>query len=119
MASVMIAPQRVMRSKNEQIRCLNQSADFSFNAQGGYGISEIFIEGMNANAVTLRIGTTDAGSDVVASQAVPNPGTGHITQASILKRYFSRTANQVLYVTSAAWGGAAINIIFVLDKVSP
>ena len=119
MASVAIFPQRVTRAKSEQLRCLNQGADFSFAVHAGYGLSEIYVEGLNANAVTLRIGTTDTGSDVVASQTVPNPGTGFVTGANILKRYFSRTLNQVIYVTSAAWGGAAVNLTLVLDKVAP
>jgi len=119
MASVPFAPKKVMRPRGEQMRFLAAGADSSFNFPAGYGMSEVFFENLTANAVTINMGTTDAGSDVFAAVSVGANACGHIAAATLAKRYFSRTSQTTLYLTSAAWSSASLNVTLVMDKVSP
>ena len=119
MASSAIAPKKVMRPRGEQLRLMAIGADSSFALAGGYGLSEVFYENLTANAVTINIGTTDAGTDVASGVAIGANACGHIAGATLAKRYFSRTTPQTLYVTSGGWNSASVNVIMIADKVSP
>ena len=85
----------------------------------GYSILQIIVENTTANAITggLKIGTTTGGTQVVVALAVAANSIQAILDATILKRVFSRTANQTLYVQAVtAWNSANLNIHFVLRK---
>lgn len=73
----------------------------------------IVIKNQSANAVTggISIGTTLAGTDVVAAQAVGANAIVYVTDATLLKRIFSDIASTTLYVGAvAAWNSAVINV---------
>lgn len=61
------------------------------------------------HAVSVSIGTTLGGSDVLTAQPVPPSGTFTVAIGAFSKGWFSATATQALYLTSASWGGASIN----------
>jgi|SRR6516162_1559015 len=123
MVSTPYAPQKVMRPKAEQLRLKNIGADSSFTLMGGYAISAILVENVTANATTggINLGVTDGGADTVSAFAVGASFIGHIPEASILKRYFSRLANTTLFLTAVGggWNGALLNVTLVADKISP
>jgi hypothetical protein len=66
--------------------------------------------------VNVGIGSTSGGADVVAATAVPASGTLTIPITSFLKDWFSATAAQGLFLSSASWGGASINATLVYGK---
>jgi hypothetical protein len=123
MVSTPYAPQKVMRPKAEQLRLKLIGIDSSFTLIGGYAISAILVENTTANAMTsgLNIGTTDGGSDVCSAFAVGANFIGHIPEAVVLKRYWSRTVNQLIFVTAVGggWNGALLNVTLIADKISP
>lgn len=65
------------------------------------------------HAVSVAIGTTSGGSDVMSAVAVPSSGTTTATTAAFTKVWFSSGAPQNLFLSSASWGGASINITLV------
>lgn len=58
--------------------------------------------------VTIAIGTTSGGSDVVSGLTVTGEGTMTYTPFAT-PNWFSATAPQPLYLSSASWGGASLN----------
>ncbi len=84
---------------------------------GAYVIG-IVVKNTTANAVTggLKFGTTVGGVDVIATLAVGASALVYSTDAALLKRIFSLTTSQTIYIDAvAAWNGARINI-WVLYK---
>ena len=66
----------------------------------------------------IKIGTTSGATDVVAAQAVGANALGTIADASILKKVFSRSAAQTLFIQAVtAWNSASVELAFVLAKV--
>jgi hypothetical protein len=79
----------------------------------GWAIDAITINNTTANAVTggLRIGTTDGGADVVVAQALAANALLQIAAAAVLKRIFSRTATQRLFLQAVTgWNSASLDI---------
>jgi hypothetical protein len=88
-----------------------------FNA--GWTIDAIFLNETSNNEVTggLKIGTTDGGADVVAAQAVGALSLGHIAEADILKRVFSRTASTTLFIDAVTgWNSAVVDVVIFCRK---
>ena len=75
----------------------------------------------NANAVTggLKIGTTLAGSDIVAAQAVAGNSINVVSDAALLKRMFSQTATQQIFVDAvSAWNSANVDLKICYSQFS-
>lgn len=75
---------------------------------GAYLMFALFRE-TTGNEVSVSIGTTTGGSDVMEAVAVPGNGTLSATTNAFSKVWFSAVATQTLYLASASWGGASIN----------
>ena len=104
-----------------QDRLAAVTANDTFVIQPGYAIRGIYIVNTTANAVTtgIKIGTTSGATDVVASQAVGASAAFAIADASILKRVFSTTADQTLFIqTLGAWNSASLTIRFDLVNIN-
>lgn len=122
MASVAFAPRKIMRAHNAQLRLLGVNADSSFTIMKGYAITAVYIENLTANPVTggLNCGITDGGNGIFTVIPAAGNDVKHIAEALLLLRYFSRVADQVIYLTAvSAWNNASLNVTFCLDKVSP
>ena len=81
----------------------------------GY-ILGIAIENTTGNAITggLKIGTTDGGTDVLVAIAVGASALAFVTDAALLKRWFSSASAQTLYIQDVvAWNSASLNITFL------
>lgn len=61
------------------------------------------------HAVNIAIGTTSGGSDVAAAFTVPASGTVTATTQAFSLVWFSASATQALFVSSASWGSASVN----------
>lgn len=95
------------------------AAKTTISIGAGWTIDAIFFNNTTANAVTggMKIGTTDGGADVVAAQAVAGNALSHVTAAAILKRVFSRTAAQTVWVDAVtAWNSAALDVVIFCRK---
>lgn len=96
------------------------TANGTFVVPAVWAIDDIFIVNTTANAITggLRIGTTGGGVDVVVALAVGANLIGHIPEASMLKRLFSTSVDQTLYIQAVTlWNSASLNLRIVLKKV--
>lgn len=73
-------------------------------------IAQVVIREKSGGAMTgagLRIGTTSGGSDVIAGAAVGASALVTVPDVSMLKRAFSATAAQQLFISHVAAGGFA------------
>lgn len=89
------------------------AANGTFTVAPNASIESITIYNTTANAVTggIKIGTTNGGTEVVASQAVNGNDILTISDASILKRIFSNSANTILYIQAVTgWNSASLRI---------
>lgn len=90
-----------------------QTANDTILLPVGFRIDSIDVFNTTANAITggLRIGTTDGGVDVLAALAVAGSVIVLAPDTAILKRLFSTSATQTLYVQAVVgWNSANINI---------
>lgn len=95
-------------------------ANTNFSVPAGWAIDQIHFANTTANAVTggIRIGTTAGGTEVVVAQAVGANVLDTIADANILKKVFSRTAAQSLFIQAVtSWNSASLELSFVLRKV--
>lgn len=86
----------------------------------GYAIDQIYFSNSTANVVTggIKMGTIAAGTDIVASQAIGANELGFIPAPNILKRVFSLTASQSIFISAiTAWNSANVNFSFIFKKV--
>jgi len=96
------------------------TSNVTFVVPAGYSINQLIIESTNENAVTggLRLGTTDGGTDVVLSLSVAGNSLQIVSDATLLKRVFSFSSDQTLYIQAVTlWNSASLNIYFVLCKL--
>ena len=118
-----VTSQMISRARDKQLRIFSlQSANAGYAIPRGHAIAAIYWRNRTANAVTggLKIGTTAGGVDIVAAQAMGANGIGHVPDADLLKRFFSVTDRQVLYIDAvSAWNDATIDLYIVLDKLQP
>ena len=80
----------------------------------GYVLEYFLILSQNANAVTINLGTTVGGSELIALEPISG------NSSKILRIDYSNgkslTAFDV-YVSSALWGGANLNIFLITKKI--
>lgn len=64
------------------------------------------------NAVTIGLGTTSGATDVVTSVAIPANTSVVIPSSSFSpgKQWFSNSATQAIFIDSASWSSASVNI---------
>jgi hypothetical protein len=103
------------------LKLLALAANDTLVAPPGFVLQQVVIENTTVNAVTggIRIGTTNGGTDVVVALAVGANALTFITDAALLKRLFSTSADQTLYVQAVvAWNSAALNV-WLIGRVLP
>jgi hypothetical protein len=96
------------------------TANTTVSIPAGWSISQIMFANTTANAVTggVRIGTTSGATDVVGAQAIGANAIDTISDANILKKVFSRSAAQTLFIQAVtSWNGASVEFAIVLRKV--
>lgn len=96
------------------------TSNTTFVVPAGTAIESIFIVNTTANAVTggVRIGTTSGAADVVVAQAVGASAVVHIADAALLKRLFSTSAGQTLFLQAVtSWNSASLNIRVTLKRL--
>lgn len=106
--------------RRRKLVALAQAANFTLTVPNGYAIARIYIEETSGHAITggLKIGTTSGATDVVVAQAVAASSLNFVTDATLLKRIFSTTADQQLFLQAVtAWNSAVINIQMILDLI--
>jgi len=86
---------------------------------GAFVIGIVFFN-TTANAVTggIKVGTTSGAVDVVAAQAVGANALVYITDATLLKRIFSTSATQQLFIQAVtSWNSAVVNCYVMVTSV--
>lgn len=85
----------------------------------GY-IQQIIIVNTTANAITggLKFGTSAGATDVAAAVAVGANAITFITDALLLKRWFSASAAQTIFFdTVTLWNSASVNVTIVWGQL--
>ena len=86
----------------------------------GMAIAGIYIANSTSNAVTggIKIGTTSGATDVVVAQAVGASALVSVSDATLLKRLFSMSVDQTLYIQAvSSWNSANLIVSFDLYVV--
>jgi hypothetical protein len=102
------------------VRLRNLAANTTFNVQAGWAIENVYFSNGNANAVTggIKLGTTSGATDVIAAQAIAGNAIGHVAAVDLLKRYFSRSTLQTVFVQAVtAWNSALVDLTITMRKV--
>lgn len=97
----------------QDLRATVQTAAGSARLPANAVIREILITNTTANAITggLKFGTTAGAVDVVAAQAVGANATTFVTDATLLKRFFSASATQdIFWDAVTGWNSASVTI---------
>lgn len=88
----------------------------------GYSIVQIHFVNNTTNAVTggIRIGTTGGGTDVAVAIAVGASSIVSALDSAVLKKLFSTSAAQTLFLEAVvAWNSANLDIYFVIQQLTP
>lgn len=96
------------------------AADSTATIPAGHYIQHIFIENTTANAITggVKIGTTAGGIDILVALAVGASAITFVTDALLLKRWFSTSADQTIYIEDVtAWNSASLTVTIVLGRL--
>lgn len=96
------------------------TANTTISIPAGWAIAAIHYAETAGNDITdgVKIGATDGAADVVAAQAVDANAIGTIADADILRKVFSRSDAQTLFVQAvSSWNSASVEFSFALIKV--
>lgn len=105
----------------QKIYLPGQAAAGNFMLPPNCVLRDILVFNTTANAVTggLKFGTTSGGVDIAAALAVAASVTAFLTDALMLKRYFSPTAaQQIFFDAVASWNSANVNISILYENLS-
>ena len=83
-------------------------------------IQQIVIVNTTANAITggLKVGTTAGATDIAAAVAIAGNAIVTVTDAALLKRWFSTSSAQQIFIDAvAAWNSASVNITIVWGQL--
>jgi hypothetical protein len=83
-------------------------------------IDYVVIVNNTANAITggLKFGTTSGATDICVAIAVAGNALTFITDALLLKRLFSTTATQQVFIDAvAAWNSANVDITIIYKQL--
>ena len=86
----------------------------SANVKAKFEISAIVVQNTTANAVTINIGSTALGTDVVNAFVL---GASETKKLPLSTTFFSTTTGQNLFISSALWNSANINIHVTISKI--
>lgn len=105
----------------QRITLTGQTVAGNFILPANCVLREILVFNTTANAITggLKFGTTAGGVDIAAALAVAASVTAFLTDALMLKRYFSPTATQQIFFDAVTlWNSANVNITIVYENLS-
>ena len=86
----------------------------SANVKAKFEISAIVVQNTTANAVTINIGSTSLGTDVVNAFAL---GASETKKLPLSTTFFSTTIGQTLFISSGSWNSASLNIHVTISKI--
>ena len=86
----------------------------STNVKAKFEISAIVVQNTTANAVTINIGSTALGTDVVNAYAL---GASETKKLPLGTTFFSTTLGQNLFISSGSWNSANLNIHITISKI--
>ena len=98
---------------NKQLALLDINGN-SANVKAKFEISAIAVQNTTANAVTINVGSTALGTDVVNAFAL---GASETKKLPLVTTFFSTTTGQNLFISSALWNSANINIHVTISKI--
>jgi hypothetical protein len=98
---------------NKTLALLDINGD-SANVKAKFEISAIAVQNTTANAVTINIGSTALGTDVVNAFAL---GASETKKLPLGTTFFSITSGQNLFISSGSWNSASINIHVTISKI--
>ena len=98
---------------NKQLSLLDINGN-SANVKAKFEISAIAVQNTTANAVTINIGSTALGTDVVNAFVL---GASETKKLPLGTTFFSITSGQNLFISSALWNSANINIHVTISKI--
>lgn len=99
--------------KGGVLQALAQTSAFSLVLPAKGVLLGVFIKNNNGNAITggLKFGTTNGGVDIVAALAVAGSFIGHTFDAALLKRFFSTSATQQIFIDAVTlWNSANVDV---------
>ena len=86
----------------------------SANIKAKFNIDTIAFQNNTANSVTVNVGTTAGGTDVVNALVI---GANALVLAPLGTTFFSVTLGQTLYISSSLWNSADIDIHVKVSKI--
>jgi hypothetical protein len=89
-------------------------SNISSNLKAKFAIFSIVAKNNTANAVTINIGSTSLGTDIVNAGVV---GASSEVRLTVGTSFFSTTAGTTLYISSGSWNSANIDIHIQIQKV--
>lgn len=104
----------------QDISLLTQTAAASFFLPPSAYITGLMVQNKTANAITggLKFGTTAGGVDIVAALAIAGSAFGFVTDALMLKRFFSAAAaQQIFYDAVVSWNSASVQIDVMYNQL--
>jgi hypothetical protein len=84
------------------------------NIKATFMIDEILIINTTANSVTVNVGSSSGGTQVVNALVV---GANTTVVATLGTRYFSNTSGQNLFISSGSWNSANVTISVTVKKI--
>lgn len=84
------------------------------NLKATFIIDEILVINTTANSVTVNVGSSSVGTQVVNALVV---GANATVVATLGTRYFSNTSGQNLFISSASWNSANVTISVTVKKI--
>lgn len=97
----------------QNIRLTAQTAAGSFMLPTNGVIRDIIVTNTTGNAITggLKFGSSSGATDIVAALAVGINGLVFVTDALLLKRFFSASsAQQIFFDAVVSWASASVQI---------
>ena len=98
---------------NKQLVLLDINGN-SANVKAKFEISAIVVQNTTANAVTINIGSTALGTNVANAVVI---GANSVVKLLLGTTFFSITSGQNLFISSALWNSANINIHVTISKI--
>lgn len=98
---------------NKQLVLLDINGN-SANVKAKFEISAIAVQNTTANAVTINVGSTALGTDVVNAYAL---GASETKKLPLGTTFFSILTGQNLFISSGSWNSASLNIHVTISKI--
>lgn len=99
----------------------NLTSNGTIDIPAGHCICQLVIENTTANDVLggIKIGTTNGGTEVIASLTATGNTLSHCPDATFIKKIFSMSATTTLFIQAVtSWNSANINITVLLDNIN-